>query len=140
MARMIFPNLPVTDLAKATDFYTGLGFEKNPQYSNEVCSAIVVSDSIVVMLLQQEFFKGFLADCDTPHLTSDAKEVLNCLSCDSREEVDSLVQKARDSGGTVYHPAEEGTPGMYAASVADPDGHIWELLYMSPEAMAGQEG
>jgi len=137
---MIFPNLPVADLAKATGFYTGLGFEKNPQYSNDEASAIVISDTIVVMLLQQEFFKGFLAEGDTPHLTSDAKEVLNCLSCDSRDEVDSLVQRAQDSGGTVYQPAAESMPGMYGASVADPDGHVWELLYMSPEAAAPHEG
>ncbi|GAB3270454.1 VOC family protein [Arthrobacter pigmenti] len=139
MERMILPNLPVTDLSKATDFYLGLGFTKNPQFSSEDCSAIVISDTIVVMLLQQDFFAGFLNEGDKPHVTSEAKEVLNCLSCESRGEVDSFVEKAASSGGTIYTAAAEHMPGMYGASIADPDGHVWELMWMDPGAGGGTD-
>ena len=135
MARMIFPNLPVSDLEKATGFYTGLGFTKDPRFSNDQCSAISVADNITVMLLDKGFYEGFLGEGGTAHLNSGAKEVLNCLSCDSPEEVDDLVARAEAGGGSVYLPAKEHMPGMYGASVADPDGHVWELLWMSPEAV-----
>jgi predicted lactoylglutathione lyase len=91
------------------------------------------------MLLKQDFFAGFLAEGSTPHLGSNAKEVLNCLTASSTEEVDDLVAKAQASGGSVYLPAKESMPGMYGASIADPDGHVWELLWMSQEAVAGHE-
>jgi uncharacterized protein len=136
MNRMIFPNLPVADLKKAEDFYLGLGFTKNPAFSSDECTAVVVSNEIVVMLLQQDFYEGFLPDGHSAHLGSTAKEVLNCLSCTSRDEVDAFVAKAEASGGSVYVPAKEQMPGMYGASIADPDGHVWELLWMSPEAIA----
>lgn len=135
MARMIFLNLPVSDIRKATDFYTGLGFTKEPRFSNEQCSAVVVADNITIMLLEKDMYEGFLAEGGTAHLDSPAKEVLNCLSCDSREEVDSLLAKAEAGGGSVYIPAKESMPGMYGASIADPDGHVWEMLWMSPEAV-----
>ena len=132
MARMIFPNLPVADLRKSTEFYLGLGFEQNRQFSNDDCTAVVISDSIVVMLLQQDFFQGFLPQGDTPHLGSAGKEVLNGISCDSREEVDTFLANCTKGGGAVYQPAKEQMPGMYSGSAADPDGHIWEFLWMDP--------
>jgi predicted lactoylglutathione lyase len=139
MDRMIFANLPVSDLQKATDFYLGLGFTLNPDFSSDDGSCIVISDTIFVMLLKQDFFAGFLAEGSTPHLGSNAKEVLNCLTASSTQEVDDLVAKAQASGGSVYLPAKESMPGMYGASIADPDGHVWELLWMSQEAVAEHE-
>ena len=132
MARMIFPNLPVADLGRSTDFYLGLGFQRNPQFSNDDCTAVVISDSIVVMLLQQDFFQGFLPEGDTPHLRSAGKEVLNAISCESREEVDTFLANCAKGGGALYQPAKEQMPGMYSGSAADPDGHIWEFLWMDP--------
>ena len=132
MARMIFPNLPVSDLRKATEFYLGLGFEQNRQFSNDDCTAVVISDSIVVMLLRQDFFQGFLPEGDTPHLGSSGKEVLNAVSCDSREEVDTFLANCAKGGGALYQPATEQMPGMYSGSAADPDGHIWEFFWMDP--------
>ncbi|WP_186764153.1 VOC family protein [Arthrobacter yangruifuii] len=130
MERMIFPNLPVADLQAAERFYLGLGFAKDPQFSNDRGTAVVISDSIVVMLLQQDFYQGFLPEGDTPHLASAGKEVLNCISCDSREEVDRILAACTTGGGAVYLPAEERMPGMYSGSATDPDGHVWEFLWM----------
>lgn len=130
MERMIFVNLPVVELSRATDFYEGLGFTKNPQFSDDKASCVVISDTIYVMLLRDDFYKSFLAAGDTSHLGSGAKEVLNALGCESRSEVDALVKAATGSGGTIYRPAAEQMPGMYSASVADPDEHLWEFFYM----------
>lgn len=132
MERMIYPNLPVADLPAAENFYLGLGFTKSPQFSDENASAIVISDSIVVMLLKQDFYQSFLPEGDTPHLASAGKEVLNGISCASREEVDGFLAACRSGGGAVYSPAKEHMPGMYSGSATDPDGHVWEFMWMDP--------
>ena len=132
MERMIFPNLPVADLRTSTEFYLGLGFVKNPQFSNADCTAVVVSDTIVVMLLQLDFFQGFLPKGDSPHLRAAGKEVLNCLSCENREEVDAFLANCAKGGGAVFQPAREQMPGMYSGAATDPDGHIWEFMWMDP--------
>lgn len=130
--RMIFPNLPVADLRRSTDFYLALGFKQNPQFSNADCTALVISDTIVLMLLRQDFFSGFLPQGDTPHLGAAGKEVLNCLSCHTREEVDTFLAQSAKSGGAVFQPAREQMPGMYSGAATDPDGHVWEFMWMDP--------
>ncbi len=82
MRRMLFINLPVTDLPAATDFYTGLGFDLNPDFSSAECSCIVVSDTIFVMLLVRERFADFTAGPVGDART--ATTVINCLSAVSR--------------------------------------------------------
>ncbi|MCC3272149.1 lactoylglutathione lyase [Arthrobacter zhangbolii] len=139
MERMIFPNLPVADLKAAERFYLGLGFTKDPQFSNDDAAAMVISDSIVVMLLQQDFYQGFLPQGDTPHLGSSGKEVLNCISCESRDEVDRILAACQTGGGAVYAPAEERMPGMYSGSATDPDGHVWEFMWMDPAGVEEPE-
>ena len=139
MDRMIFPNLPVADLQAAENFYLGLGFTKNPQFSDENATAVVISDSIVVMLLQQDFYQSFLPEGGTPHLASAGKEVLNGISCESREEVDGFLVACRNGGGAVYSPAKEHMPGMYSGSATDPDGHVWEFMWMDPASTQAPE-
>ena len=128
MNRLIFINLPVADLPKAMAFYKALGFSHNPQFTDDTAACIVISDVIHVMLLTHPKFADFTpkAICDTRTST----EVLNCLSCESREEVQSLVSKAAAAGGSIYaEPKDYGF--MFQHSFADPDGHQWELVHMS---------
>jgi hypothetical protein len=59
--------------------------------------------------------------------------VLVCLSCESRARVDDLVRRAITAGGTTYaDPKDYGF--MYGHGFQDLDGHLWELIYMEPEA------
>lgn len=127
MARQIYVNLPVQDLNASVKFFTQLGFSFNSQYSNEVAACMVVAENISVMLLTKPFFQGF-----TPKPIADAHqttEVLVCLSCDSDEEVDQLVIKAVEAGGTSYKEAQD-QDFMYIHGFQDLDGHIWELVHM----------
>lgn len=129
MNKQIFVNLPVKDLNKSKAFFSALGYTFNPQFSDENAACMIIAeDSIFAMLLTEEFFKTFIdKQIVNAHETT---EVLNCLSCESREEVDSLVAKARAAGGKV--PREAQDHGfMYAHGFEDLDGHIWELAYMS---------
>jgi uncharacterized protein len=133
MAKMIFVNLPVADVAKATAFYEAIGFEKNPQFSNEQASCMVWSEAIHVMLLSHEFFSTFavkpIADS---HATTGA---IICLSRDSRAEVDSISAAAQAAGGSKIHDPEPNS-FMYGAAFEDLDGHPIEAMYMDMEAAA----
>ena len=131
MAKQIFVNLPVKDLRRSVTFFTALGYRFNPQFTDENATCMIVSDDIFVMLLVEPFFKTF-----TKKAVADATkstEVRVCFSCDSRAEVDDLVRKARAAGGTS--PSEPQDHGfMYQHGYQDPDGHLWELVYMEPSA------
>lgn len=140
MGQMIFVNLPTADLAKADAFYESLGFAKNPDFSDENATSWIIAENILVMVLREGFFASFLVNGDKPGLGSGTRETLNALSADTREGVDDFVARAEAGGGKVYRPADEPFPGMYQAAVQDPDGHVWEIAWMSPEAMQNPEG
>jgi uncharacterized protein len=133
MSRMIFINLPVGDLDKAVRFYEAIGGRKEPKFSNDAAAMIVLSDVIHVMLLTHDFYRTFttkpIADA---HKSS---QVLLCLSADSREGVDALVEKADGSGGRADPgPKQEMGGMMYGRSFEDPDGHHWEIMWMDQSA------
>jgi len=132
MSRDIFINLAVRDLPKSMEFYTALGFTFNPQFTDEKAACMIVSDKAYVMLLGEPFFRGFTKKepCDTSRNT----EVLLAVSCESRAEVDQLVRKAIDAGGShAMDPMDHGF--MYGWSFYDPDGHHWEVLWMDPQGV-----
>jgi predicted lactoylglutathione lyase len=133
VARQIFVNLPVKDLPRSVAFFTALGFSFNPQFTNDDATCMIVDENIFVMLLVEPFFRTFIdkALCDARTST----EVLVCLSCDSRAEVDELVAKAVAAGGTTPRPPQD-YGFMYSHAFEDPDSHIWELVYMEPQAAA----
>lgn len=131
MARKIFVNLPVRDLKRSMAFFAALGFSFNPQFTDETAACMVVSEDIYAMLLTHAKFKDF-----TPNPIGDASkstEVLVCLSCADRAEVDDIVAKAVASGGRTFKgPVDHGF--MYGHSFQDLDGHIWEWIWMDPGA------
>ena len=128
MPKMIFVNLPVSDLARATAFYEAVGAKKNEQFCDGTASCMVFSDTIYAMLLTHDKFRQF-----TPKQIADAKkvsEVLICLSADNREGVDEMVGKAKAAGGVVDPCPKQDYGFMYGRSFEDPDGHIWEVMWM----------
>ena len=132
MPQMIFVNLPVSDLPAATAFYQAVGAQKNDQFSDHTASCMVFSDTIFVMLLTHDKFRQF-----TPRPVADAKaatEVLLCLSAESRDAVDATVEKAGGAGGAVDPCPKQDYGFMYGRSFEDPDGHIWEVMWMDLEA------
>lgn len=129
MTQQIFVNLPVSDLQRSIDFFTALGFTFNAQWTDEAATCMIVGDNIFVMLLNRERFQTF-----TPKPVADATkstEVLLCLTRDSREAVDVMVRRAVAAGGNV-HKAAEDLGFMYGHGFQDLDGHIWELIHLTP--------
>lgn len=137
MSKMIFINLPVTDLDRSVGFYEAVGGRKEPKFSNERAAMIVLSDTIHVMLLTHDFYKTFtgkpIADA---HQSS---QVLLALSADSTADVDATIGKAAAAGGKADPgPKQEVGELMYGRSFEDPDGHHWEPMWM--DAKAAEQG
>ena len=130
--RLIFVNLPVKDLARSQEFFRGLGFDFDERFTDESAACMVVSDQAYVMLLVEPRFGDF-----TTKQVADARastEAIIAVSAESREAVDAFADAALGSGGTVANePMDHGF--MYARSFNDPDGHLWEVMWMSPEAV-----
>ena len=137
MPQMIFVNLPVTDLPRSMKFYEAVGFTNNPMFTNEQAAAMAWSDEIVVMLLTHDFWKTF-----TDKAIPDAREtaqVLLCLGQDSKEAVEAIVGKAIGAGGKADPTPKQDMGFMYGRSFEDPDGHIWEVMWMDPTAIPAGE-
>jgi uncharacterized protein len=132
--KLIFINLPVADLDRSIAFYEAVGATKNPMFSDETAACMVVSDTIHVMLLTHDKWKGF-TDRAIPDAHASA-QVLLCLSEDSREAVDAVVARAAQAGGKADPNTTQDYGFMYGRSYADPDGHIWETMWMDPAAVA----
>ena len=137
MAKMIFVNLPVTDLSRSVAFYEALGFTKNPQFSNEVAACMVWSESIFVMLLTHDFWKTFTTkEIPDAHVSS---QVALCVNFDSREEVDAVTDAATAAGGKGDSSPPQDHGFMYQRSFEDPDGHAWEPMWMDPAVASGEQ-
>ena len=134
MTKMIFINLPVTDLERSKAFYAAIGAANNPQFSDETAACMVVSDVIHVMLLTHDKWRQFTAK-DIPDAHNSA-QVLLCLSAESKDAVSAMVDAAVAGGGAADPTPTQDHGFMFGRSFEDPDGHIWEVMWMDAAAMA----
>jgi predicted lactoylglutathione lyase len=134
MPKMIFVNLPVRDLAASTAFYVALGGTVNPQFSGEQSTSLMFSDAIGVMLLTHDHYRQF-----TQRPIGDARresQALIALSVDSRDAVDATVTRAVAAGGRADPNPAQDLGFMLNRHVEDPDGNVWEILWMDAAALA----
>jgi hypothetical protein len=136
MAKDVWINLPVTDLARSKAFFTNLGFVPNagPGNTEHSASFVIGEKKVVLMLFVREMFAGF-----TRHAVADTAkgtEVLFSLGADSRLQVDDIAQRARSAGGVVFAEPGESNGFMYGCGFCDPDGHRWNVLFMDLARMA----
>jgi len=132
---MIFVNLPVTDLPKSMAFYEAIGFTNNPTFTDETAACMVLSDTIHVMLLTHAKWKTFTT---RPICPSGSSEVSLAVSYDSRDEVNHVVDTGAAHGGTADVNPPEDHGFMFQRTLADPDGHIWEPMWMDPAVASGE--
>ena len=137
MSKLIFVNLPVTDLDRSIAFYEAIGASKDPRFSDATAAAMVLSETIHVMLLTHDKYRQFTTkEIADAHKTSAA---LICVSEDSRAAVDATVDKAIKAGAREARPAQD-YGFMYGRSFDDPDGHGWEVMWMDVEAFLKTTG
>ena len=131
-SRLMFVNIPVRDLAASMAFFRALGFDFDEKFTDETAACMVVSEQAYVMLLVESRFADF-----TPKPVADARagtEAILAVSAESREAVDAFADAALEAGGSrANDPTDHGF--MYARSFHDLDGHLWEVVWMSPEAV-----
>lgn len=128
MAKMLFVNLPVTNLARATRFYEALGFTPNPQFTDETAAAMEWSDAIHVMLLTHPKWRTFT---DRPICPPGSSEVSLALALDNRDAVDAMIDAAAAHGGTADINPLQDHGFMYGRDFTDPDGHVWGPFWMN---------
>ena len=134
MAKMIFVNLPVRNLAASTALYVAMGGVMNPQFSGEQSSSVMFSDAIGVMLLTHDHYRQF-----THRPIGDARresQALFALSVDSRDAVDATLTRAVAAGGRADPNPVQDHGFMFGRSVEDPDGNVWEIMWMDAAAHA----
>ena len=133
MAKMIFVNLPVTDLQRSMRFYEAVGAANEPKFTNDGAAMMRFSDAVNVMLLTHDFYRNFTTK-QIPDAHASA-QVLLCLSAESREAVDAQVEAAGRTGAVIDPCPKQDMGGMmYGRSFEDPDGHIWEVMWMADAA------
>ena len=137
MATQIYLNLPVKDLKRSVDFFTALGFSFNPDYTDENATCMIINDNAFVMLLVENFFKTTTSK-DLVDATR-ATEAITAFSVDSKEAVDETVRKALAAGGRPSQEVQD-YGFMYNHSFQDPDGHLWEVLWMDPAGPPAEDG
>ena len=132
MSKLIFINLPVRDLDRSTAFYEAVGAQKNEQFCDATASCMVFSDTIHAMLLTHDKYRQFTSKTIADATTT--SEVLICISADSRDDVDATIGRAGAAGGALDPTPTQDFGFMYGRSFEDPDGHIWEVMWMDAEA------
>ena len=127
MKAQIFINLPVKNIEKSLHFYTKMGCTNNPQFSDESAKCMLFSEEIFVMLLTEERFKTFINKpiADVANTTA----VLLSIAVESVDKMNEIVENALAGGGTEPMPAKD-YGFMQQRTLADPDGHIWEIFFM----------
>jgi predicted lactoylglutathione lyase len=134
MSKLIFVNLPVTDLKRSMAFYEAVGATNNANFTDDTAACMVISETIHAMLLTHDKWRQFTSK---PIVDAHASaQVLLCLSEDSRDAVSAMVEKAANAGGTADPTPIQDFGFMYGRSFEDPDGHIWEVMWMDVEAAA----
>jgi uncharacterized protein len=138
MPKMVFVNLPVGDLAASTRFYSAIGCEKNEQFSDEKASSMIWSDAITFQLLTRDYFSTFTSKAiPDAHQTC---QMLLALSCDSRDDVDAMSAAAASAGGKADIRETMDLGWLYNRAFADPDGHVFEAVWMDAKALSGAGG
>jgi predicted lactoylglutathione lyase len=128
MISAVFLNLPIKNLKRSVEFFSELGFTFNAQFTSDDTTCMIIGSNIFAMLCEEEKFKGFISK---PIAAPETTEVLISLSCESKEEVTSIAEKAFAAGGRkVNEPEDHGF--MYSWGFEDLDGHIWDLFWMDP--------
>lgn len=131
--RQLFINLPVKNLDETITFFTTLGFKFNPQFTDENATCMIIGKNNFVMLLVEEFFKGFIPHHEIND-ASKSKEALVALSLESKAAVDAMIKKAVMAGGKEYRLTEDHG-WMYGRAFQDINGHVWEPFYIDMNAM-----
>ena len=136
MTKMIFVSLPVADLPASIAFYTALGFEQNPLFSDDTGACMAWSEAIQVALVTHAKWRMLT---DRPFPPDGTARSMLSLAMDTRDAVDAMNRAAAEHGGKADANPPEDHGFMYSRDLADPDGHLWGIVWMDPAAMGAKD-
>lgn len=136
-AKVIFVTLGVDDLERSVAFYRdGLGWHTEGIVARELHDEITGADGTIALfvletgLLLALYERVNLAkDANVPAGPQSSTEFSLGVPAHSRDEVDRLLASAASAGGTITAPAHVRPWGIYSGYFADPDGHLWEIVW-----------
>ena len=129
MMKMMFLNLPIANLQRSVEFFTGLGFTFNPQFTDHETTCMIINDNTFVMLVENQKFASFV---NKPIADNGVTEAIFGFACDSADQVRQLAEKAFEMGARkVNEPEDIGF--MFSWGFEDLDGHLWDLFWMNPD-------
>ena len=136
MAKSIWLNLPVNSAEMSKEFFTKIGFTLNLDYGSRPDSAsfYVGESNFVMMLFERPIFEGFVAT--NIFNTDNGTEVLLSIDSESKAEVDEMLKKVIDAGGSIYAEPNDDGGAIYGFGFADLDGHRWNVIYMDSERLS----
>jgi hypothetical protein len=132
MNKQVIFNLPVRDLDTSRAFFSALGFGFRPDFSNPSAAYMIVVEGAIDVLLTTEAFFSSLTGKPVVR-AKEANEIVICLNCESREELDGLIARAAAAGARIPHPPEDHG-FMVDQGFEDLDGHLWNLVWTASKA------
>jgi hypothetical protein len=130
-ARITVLTIGVDDLDRSLAFYRdGLGFPTQGIFGREFPHGAVAFFDLHGGLKLAIWPRADLAhDAGIPKTAPSASELSLGHNVRSVEEVDAVMKQAERAGARIVKPAQKTFWGGYAGYFADPDGHLWEVLF-----------
>ena len=120
--------LPIEDRRRSHRFYChGLGLDAvGPLADDGLPEPLqhVVNNGLAVMLIPRGGFGWVVTGRE---VAAGPVECLLSLTLPSVHDVDAFAERAAGAGGRVVAAPQLQPWGEYSATVADPDGHLWQL-------------
>jgi catechol 2,3-dioxygenase-like lactoylglutathione lyase family enzyme len=129
--RLTVLSLGVDDLERSLAFYRdGLGWTTPGIIGKEFPHGAVAFFDLQSGLKLALFARVDLAhDAGIAPTPPSATEFSLGHNVRSTQEVDAAMERARRAGATIVKTAQATFWGGYAGYFADPDGHLWEVIY-----------
>ncbi|WP_040779571.1 VOC family protein [Nocardia pneumoniae] len=135
-ARLDVITLGVRDVERALRFYRELGlsspgivgteFVGDDQNPGGSVAMFTLDNGLILALYGRE---DLAKDAGVPLDRVNGSPISLGWFVGSRAEVDQALELARTAGGSIVHSARQRPWGIYAGYFADPDGHLWEVVY-----------
>ncbi|MFE0458980.1 VOC family protein [Kitasatospora sp. NPDC058965] len=125
-ARISIVTLGVTDLARSSEFYAALGWQRSAASSPEIVW-FRTADSALGLFPTDEL----AADAGLPPGAGEPafRGVTLAINLESPEAVDAALAVAVRAGAEIVKPPAATDWGGYSGYFEDPDGHLWELAH-----------
>jgi uncharacterized protein len=129
--RITVITLGVDDLERSLKFYRdGLGFPSQGIIGKEFeHGAVAFFDLQNGLKLAIWNRKDIAYDAKIVQKASSPTELTIGHNVGNKEDVDHVMEMAKNAGAVIVNPAHDAFWGGYSGYFQDPDGHLWEVVW-----------